>query len=179
MWKNHQDVSLSISTPSAHSGAAPSSPAHELSAGPAALPRGESTIGKGLTFKGSITGGNDLFIDGKVEGSIELPDHRIIVGCDGEVTATIAARDVVVQGRVSGKVTASGRVDVCSTGFVSCDVTAARISIGDGAFFKGSVDLCEGAMEEAVFEVSIVDVPELSRALLELAPSLQLASRGT
>jgi cytoskeletal protein CcmA (bactofilin family) len=81
------------------------------------------------------------FIDGKVEGSVNLNGNRVTVGRNGHVAASITAREVVVLGKVRGNVTASDRVDIRAEGALTGDVAAARISIEDGAFFKGGIDI--------------------------------------
>jgi cytoskeletal protein CcmA (bactofilin family) len=109
---------------------------------PAAPATGEqATIGKGLFIKGEITGSESLFIDGKVEGSISIPGNRVTVGRNGQVAANISAREIVVLGKVRGNVSATDRVDIRAEGSLSGDVAAARISIEDGAFFKGGIDI--------------------------------------
>ena len=100
-----------------------------------------ATIGKGLLVKGEITGSESLYIDGKVEGSINLPGNRVTVGRNGQVAASIIAREIVVLGKIRGNVSASDRVDIRAEGSLSGDVAAARISIEDGAFFKGGIDI--------------------------------------
>jgi cytoskeletal protein CcmA (bactofilin family) len=101
----------------------------------------QASISKGLSVKGEITGSESLFIDGKVEGSINLNGNRVTVGRNGQVAASITAREVVVLGKVRGNVTASDRVDIRAEGALTGDVAAARISIEDGAFFKGGIDI--------------------------------------
>jgi cytoskeletal protein CcmA (bactofilin family) len=101
----------------------------------------QATISKGLFIKGEITGSESLFIDGKVEGSINLNGNRVTVGRNGQVAASITAREVVVLGKVRGNVTAADRVDIRAEGALTGDVAAARISIEDGAFFKGGIDI--------------------------------------
>ena len=101
----------------------------------------QATIGKGLLVKGEITGSESLYIDGKVEGSINLPGNRVTVGRNGQVAASITAREIVVLGKIRGNVSASDRVDIRAEGSLSGDVAAARISIEDGAFFKGGIDI--------------------------------------
>ena len=101
----------------------------------------QATIGKGLFIKGEINGSESLFIDGKVEGSVNLPGNRVTIGRNGQVSATITAREIVVLGKVRGNVSATDRVDIRAEGSLSGDVTAARISIEDGAFFKGGIDI--------------------------------------
>jgi cytoskeletal protein CcmA (bactofilin family) len=101
----------------------------------------QATIGKGLFIKGEITGSESLFIDGKVEGSINLPGNRVTVGRNGQVASTITAREIVILGKVRGNVSATDRVDIRAEGALTGDVIAARISIEDGAFFKGGIDI--------------------------------------
>jgi cytoskeletal protein CcmA (bactofilin family) len=108
---------------------------------PAAPAGDQATIGKGLFFKGEISGSESLFIDGKVEGSINLPGNRVTVGRNGQVSASISAREIVVLGKIRGNVSASDRVDIRAEGALTGDVSAARISIEDGAFFKGGIDI--------------------------------------
>jgi len=110
----------------------------------------QATIGKGLLVKGEITGSESLFIDGKVEGSINLPGNRVTVGRNGQVTASISAREIVVLGKIKGNVAATDRVDIRAEGALTGDVTAARISIEDGAFFKGGIDVRKPEAKPAV-----------------------------
>ncbi|WP_263366597.1 bactofilin family protein [Edaphobacter bradus] len=101
----------------------------------------QATIGKSLVVKGELTGSESLYIDGKVEGAINLPGNRVTVGRNGQVAANIVAREIVVLGKVRGNCQASDRVDIRSEGSLTGDVIAARISIEDGAFFKGGIDI--------------------------------------
>jgi cytoskeletal protein CcmA (bactofilin family) len=101
----------------------------------------QATIGKSLTIKGEVTGSESLYIDGKVEGSINLSGNRITIGRNGQVNANINAREVVVLGKVKGNLNASDRVDIRSEGSLTGDVGAQRISIEDGAYFKGGIDI--------------------------------------
>jgi len=101
----------------------------------------QATIGKSLVVKGEVTGSKSLYIDGKVEGAINLPGNRVTVGRNGQVAANISAREVVVLGKVRGNINASDRVDIRSEGSLTGDVIAQRISIEDGAFFKGGIDI--------------------------------------
>lgn len=104
----------------------------------------QATIGKSLVIKGEVTGSESLYIDGRVEGSINLSGNRVTVGRNGVVAANINAREIVVLGKVRGNLTASDRVDIRSDGSLTGDVVAARISIEDGAFFKGGIDIRKG-----------------------------------
>jgi len=128
----------------------PSTPAITMANEPAAAPRpatattttaDQATIGKSLVIKGEVTGSESLYIDGRVEGSISLAGNRVTIGRNGVVAANINAREIVVLGKVRGNLTASDRVDIRSDGSLTGDVVAARISIEDGAFFKGGIDI--------------------------------------
>lgn len=122
--------------------AAPARPASSPAPGAPASASGEqATIGKSLIVKGEVTGSESLYIDGKVEGAINLPGNRVTIGRNGQVAANIVAREVVVLGKVRGNCQASDRVDIRSEGSLTGDVIAARISIEDGAFFKGGIDI--------------------------------------
>ena len=109
----------------------------------------QASISKGLSIKGEITGTESLFIDGKVEGSISIPGNRVTVGRNGQVAANITAREIVVLGKVRGNMAASDRVDIRSEGSLTGDVTAQRISIEDGAYFKGGIDIRKPGNSEA------------------------------
>src|SRR5437868_8455919 len=115
---------------------------------PASAPRNallntqeQATIGKSLVIKGEVTGSESLYIDGRVEGSINLAGNRVTIGRNGIVAANIMAREIVVIGKVRGNLTASDRVDIRGEGSLTGDVVAQRISIEDGAFFKGGIDI--------------------------------------
>lgn len=118
----------------------------------------QATIGKGLVLSGEITGTESLFIDGKVEGSINLPGNRVTVGRNGKVNANIDAREIVVMGNVRGNVSASDRVDIRAEGALTGDVAAARISIEDGAYFKGGIDIRKSGAKSAISAI-----PEMTR----------------
>jgi cytoskeletal protein CcmA (bactofilin family) len=119
----------------------------------------QATIGKSLVIKGEVTGSESLYIDGRVEGSINLAGNRVTVGRNGVVAANINAREIVVLGKVRGNLTASDRVDIRSDGSLTGDVVAARISIEDGAFFKGGIDIRKGGQAGAK-EDSKTSTPE-------------------
>jgi cytoskeletal protein CcmA (bactofilin family) len=115
---------------------------------PASAPRNaalntteQASIGKSLVIKGEVSGSESLYIDGRVEGSINLPGNRLTVGRNGVVSANITAREIVVIGKLRGNVTASDRVDIRNEGSLTGDVVAQRISIEDGAYFKGGIDI--------------------------------------
>src|SRR5512141_1701840 len=128
----------------------PTTPTHTPAAEPtpAAAPRNatmnsqdQATIGKSLVIKGEVTGSESLYIDGRVEGSINLAGNRVTIGRNGVVNANINAREIVVLGKVKGNLVASDRVDIRNEGSLTGDVVAQRISIEDGAYFKGGIDI--------------------------------------
>jgi cytoskeletal protein CcmA (bactofilin family) len=98
-------------------------------------------IGRSVVIKGELSGSEDLYLDGQVEGSIELRDHSLTVGPNGTVKANVSAKGVVIQGKLDGSVTASDRVELRQSAVVTGDVTTQRISIEEGAFLKGKVDI--------------------------------------
>ena len=125
----------------------------------------QATIGKSLVIKGEVTGSESLYIDGKVEGSIQLPGNRVTIGRNGQVSANINAREVVVLGKVRGNLTASDRVDIRNEGSLTGDVVAQRISIEDGAFFKGGIDIRKpGQQKDSKEPVSIESSAVAARA---------------
>jgi cytoskeletal protein CcmA (bactofilin family) len=101
----------------------------------------QSRIGKTLLIKGEITGSGSVHIEGKVEGSIELPDDRVTVGRHGRVSANIAAQDIVVLGEVFGSCKASDRLNIRCDGSLYGDVVVSRISVEEGAYLTGSIDI--------------------------------------
>ena len=109
-----------------------------------------STIGKSLLIKGEITGSESLYIEGTVEGSVNLPDDLVTVGRNGRVSANIAAREIVVLGAVVGSCEASDHFDIRSEGSLCGDVVVSRISVEEGAFLTGSIDIRRESTLEAV-----------------------------
>lgn len=105
------------------------------------MPRVAATIGKSVAITGQINSREDLYIDGEVEGTIELPEHKLTVGPHGKVKASVRAREVVIVGLVQGNVDASDRVDIRKEARLVGDIRTARIVIEDGAVFKGSIDI--------------------------------------
>ena len=100
-------------------------------------------IGKSVQIKGELTGSEDLYLDGSIEGTVDLRDHSLIIGPNGKIKAAISARDLVVHGRVEGNITATGRVELRKSCTLIGDVSTQRIVIEDGAFFKGAIDIKE------------------------------------
>ena len=102
---------------------------------------GMSHIGKSLVVKGQLSGSEDLYFDGEGEGSIELHEHRLIIGPNGRVRANVIAGDVVIHGKLDGNVRASERVELKKTAVLVGDIITHRLVIENGAWFKGSIDI--------------------------------------
>lgn len=98
-------------------------------------------IGKSVMIKGELSGSEDLYLDGEVEGSIELHDHNLTIGPNGRVKANINAKEVVVHGKVDGSISGSERVELRKSGVLIGDIVTQRIVIEDGAYFKGGIDI--------------------------------------
>ena len=102
-----------------------------------------ATIGRSITIRGEVTGDEDLLIQGRVDGSVDLKQHSVTVGPDGEVKASIIGRVVTIEGRVEGNLSADEQVILRSSSWVQGDITAPRVVLEDGARFRGGVDMSE------------------------------------
>ncbi len=100
-----------------------------------------ATIGKSVVVKGELSGSEDLYVDGHVEGSITLRGQSLTIGPNGRVRANIEARNVILHGQVDGNITASDRVELRKSASLKGDIATARIAIDDGAYFKGTIDI--------------------------------------
>ncbi|HTP87653.1 MAG TPA: polymer-forming cytoskeletal protein [Bryobacteraceae bacterium] len=103
--------------------------------------RGAAIIGKSVMIKGQIVSREDLTIDGEVEGTVELQEHRLTVGPHGKVRADIKAREIVVLGNVYGNVDVADKIEIRKDAKLVGDIKTARIVIEDGAYFKGTTDI--------------------------------------
>jgi cytoskeletal protein CcmA (bactofilin family) len=120
-------------------------------------------IGKSLVIKGELSGNEDLYIDGQIEGSIELQQNSLIVGPNGKVQAGVTAGKIVVHGTLDGNLQAADRVELKKTAMVTGDIVAPRIAIEDGAYFKGKVDVQRDATK-----------PEVAKSAAQAAPAAQV-----
>ena len=127
-------------------------------------------IGQSINIKGELTGSEDLTIEGKVEGKIELKDQNLIIGPNGHIKADIMAKNITIAGEVLGNMTAEEKVEIKETGRLQGNIIAPRIAIADGAFFKGSVEM----ERKGVAAVKERPRDEAARAPMGLAA----ASRG-
>ena len=101
-------------------------------------------IGPSIQIKGELQGDEDLTIDGRVEGKIDLRDHDLTIGPNGKIKADLYANTIIIAGDVTGNAFAAERVEIAPTGRLTGDIASPRITIADGAHFKGSVDMERG-----------------------------------
>jgi cytoskeletal protein CcmA (bactofilin family) len=146
MWNKRRDED--VRQPSA-----PAPPQMDASREPAAAPgtpakpvtaeaiRGVAAIGKSVIIKGQILSREDLYLDGEMEGTVDVPDHRLTIGAHAKLQASIRAREVVVLGSVNGNVEALEKIDIRKDAKLIGDIKTGGIIIEDGAYFKGSIDI--------------------------------------
>jgi cytoskeletal protein CcmA (bactofilin family) len=155
MWKNEERKPQGIperpGTPSTHVnqpgfGNPPSNPASTTQAAAlasrptSAAPRGNASIGQGIRIKGEVTGSEDLYMDGVVDGKLNLTNGSLTIGPNGTVKADVTAREVIVHGRIDGKVTGRDKVQLMSTCHVTGEVQTERLAIEEGALLRGKVE---------------------------------------
>src|SRR5437764_13153795 len=144
MWSKQQAAVAQPPTVSPLPAAAPVVPFNQpassgkLSASPS---RGGARLGASIQIKGEVTGTEDLQIDGIVEGPIRLKGHELTVGSNAQLNSEIHAGNVIAYGKILGNVHARGRVDIKKDGSITGDISSARISIEDGAYFKGRIEI--------------------------------------
>ncbi len=151
MWNKRRDDDVAPRPP-----AAPATPQAEYNREPAAAPaapkspaaepvRGVAAIGKSVLIKGQILSREDLYLDGEMEGTVEVPEHRLTIGPHAKLQAGIRAREVVVLGSVNGNVEAIDKIDIRKDAKLIGDIKTGGIIIEDGAYFKGSIDIVRGS----------------------------------
>jgi cytoskeletal protein CcmA (bactofilin family) len=149
VWKKEdvksQTVPETATRISTASPAAASSPAREFTTALPASSKASACISQGIRIKGELTGSEDLFLDGHFEGKLNLTnDSSLTVGPNGEVKADIFAREVIVRGRVDGKIVGREKIQLWSTGNVAGDLQTERLMIEDGAVLRGRVEIETG-----------------------------------
>lgn len=106
-------------------------------------------IGKSVVICGEVKGSEDLVIDGRVEGTVNLSESRLTIGPNANVAADLSAKDVLILGHVHGNVVASGRVELRAGCVMEGDIKALRLAVEDNAVFRGRVDLTQGVAKSA------------------------------
>jgi cytoskeletal protein CcmA (bactofilin family) len=152
MWnKRKEEENAARQAPAPQTASYATAPSMPSSPAPSYHPeasRGMAVIGKSVTIKGQIYSQEDLTIDGEMEGSVELKEHRLTVGPNGKIQAGIKAREIVVLGTIHGNVEASDKIDIRKEARLVGDIKTSRIVIEDGAYFKGSIDITRGGTAE-------------------------------
>jgi cytoskeletal protein CcmA (bactofilin family) len=142
MWK--KEDSRPHAAPEMSTGSGASGPefgsSREASSAPPVSPRAAACISQGIRIKGEITGSEDLFVDGPVEGKLQLANGSLTIGPNGTVKADVTAREVIVRGRLEGKIAGRDRVQLWSTGQVIGEVLTQRLAIEEGAVLRGKVE---------------------------------------
>jgi len=101
----------------------------------------QATIGRSVVIKGEVSGAESLYVDGRIEGTVNFADSRVTIGRNGVVVANISAKEVVIMGAVTGNIHCTDRLDIRSEGSLAGDVITQRISVEDGAVLKGAVEV--------------------------------------
>ncbi len=120
---------------------------------------GSTVIGKSVIVRGELSGNEDLIMDGDLEGSITLSESKLTIGPNARVIANVTVRDLIVFGKLTGNVIASGRIELRQTAIVSGDIVASRLSIEESAVFQGRVDLTGVGTKAAATSASSVSTP--------------------
>ena len=126
-------------------------------------------IGKSVLIRGELTSGEDLYIDGSIEGTVALTDSRLTIGPNARVVADVVARDVVIHGRLEGNIKATGRVELRQTAQVAGDILTARLSVEEAATITGRIELTGAAPRSAEKSADATALPESPKA----EPALQ------
>jgi cytoskeletal protein CcmA (bactofilin family) len=159
MWTKQTQTEVPGSSPMQQPGTAAGSSVAAAAVRPAPpTSRSLACLGASLEIKGKIIGEEDLQIDGKVDGPVSLEGRRLTVGRTGKLNSEISAGEVIVHGTVTGNLRARDRVEIRKDGSVIGDIAAARISIEDGAYFKGRIEI-DRPKPQAVVEPESVGIP--------------------
>ena len=153
--------------------ASPQTPSVPASSG-IVTARSDAMIGSSIVIKGTVTGDEDLLIEGKVEGTIDLKSNVVSVGQSGRVSADINAKTVNIEGEVTGDITGNEKVVISKSGNVRGNIVAPRVTLEDGAIFKGSIDMDPG--ETAVKKVSLASDKPSGAAGSDSAANFDLKS---
>ena len=134
---------------------------------------GSTVIGKSVVIRGDLSGNEDLYMDGDIEGSITLSESQLTVGPNARVHADVNVRDIVVFGQLTGNVKATGRVDLRQSAFVSGDILAGRLSIEESAILKGRVELKGSSEAKSTAAGASATTAEATKAETPLFPQTQ------
>lgn len=150
MWKRPDDVA--VPPPVASDQPRPAAPPPPPARPPA--PSSPARLGPSLQLEGKLSGDEDLLVDGRFRGEIQVPEHQVTIGGDGRVEGEVRANAIVVEGEVRGNLTASQQVLVRASGRVHGDIRAPRVALDQGCRFKGAIDM------EPNVKATPADLPE-------------------
>jgi cytoskeletal protein CcmA (bactofilin family) len=161
MWEKDKKEPETVRVPVPPSSARSDAGIFSPSAAPApATPQARgraANIGSSLFIKGEVTGSEDLTVEGRVEGKIDLKDHNLTIANGGKVNAEIHAKNVTIVGEVTGNIQADEKVEISDTGRLYGDIQAPRLALSDGAQFRGSVDMSK---EKAAAVQSVASIKD-------------------
>lgn len=169
------EVSAPASVSAAVSTAVPAIPAKKNEQN---VPLAGARLTGSLRIKGEISGNEDLFIDAQVEGSVQLEGATVVVGSNGSVAASVAARNIVVQGEVQGSLDAMDSVRLGPTGIMQGDIRARRLLIEDGAEIRGHVETVRTVAETAAEQPRVPTMEDVAvpRAAQSAEPAIKESS---
>jgi cytoskeletal protein CcmA (bactofilin family) len=141
MWTNKSGAAGSPGTSTLNEPSRPAFPATPEYRPSGHTPRPLAWLGNGLTLKGELSGAEDVHIDCKLDGPVSLGGNRLTVGSSGKIQGEVVAREVVIEGKVSGEIRAHDRVEIHKEGSFVGDLVTSRISIEEGAYLKGAIEI--------------------------------------
>lgn len=160
MWKSNKEEPSSAAAPKPFAPAATIKEAPAVATKPFEPFRAEvAHIGKSVLIKGELSGSEDLYFDGEVEGSIDLSGHSLTVGPNGRLRAQVRANEIVVHGKVDGNLVGAERVELKRSAVMVGDIVTKRVIVEDGAFFKGKIEI----QREAAKETARPETPQVAR----------------
>jgi cytoskeletal protein CcmA (bactofilin family) len=142
----------------------------------------QATIGRSVVIKGEVSGAESLYVDGRIEGTVNFADSRVTIGRNGVVVANISAKEVVIMGAVTGNIQCTDRLDIRSEGSLAGDVVTPRICVEDGAVLKGTIEVRaaqqhnEKAQSKANEGVKSAEAPKAAAATAGAGTSATLSS---
>ncbi|WP_240956045.1 polymer-forming cytoskeletal protein [Wenzhouxiangella sp. XN79A] len=119
----------------------PTAPAASRSPGSASGSRAAATIGPSIRINGDLAGEEDLIVEGRITGTVELKSNTLTIGAQGQVEARVYAHTILVEGTVNGDLYASERISIRQSARIEGNIYAPRISLEDGARFRGAIDM--------------------------------------
>jgi cytoskeletal protein CcmA (bactofilin family) len=140
----------------------------------------QATIGRSVVIKGEVSGAESLYVDGRIEGTVNFADSRVTIGRSGVIVAYINAKEVVIMGTVTGNIHCTDRLDIRSEGSLTGDVVTPRICVEDGAVLKGGVEVRAEQNEKGQSKtVEIAKSSESAKAAAAGASSSATLSSGS